>query len=86
MAERCVRRMAGMGRCRFNAALRHPILSVSAGKEETMFERVKSFIRAFHIPTAAELEREYLNGSVNRVDLEFRQRQVERGMFRNFGA
>jgi len=51
-----------------------------------MFERVRSFIRAFHIPTAAELEREYLNGAANRVDLEFRQRQVERGMFRNFGA
>ena len=51
-----------------------------------MFERVKTFIRAFHIPTPAELEREYLNGAVNRVDLEFRQRQVDRGMFRNFAA
>ena len=51
-----------------------------------MFERVRNFIRAFHIPTAAELEREYLNGAANRVDLEFRQRQIDRGMFRNFGA
>ena len=51
-----------------------------------MFERVRSFIRAFHIPTPEELEREYLNGAANRIDLEFRQRQVDRGMFRNFGA
>lgn len=51
-----------------------------------MFENVRSFFRAFHIPTAAELEREYLNGAANRVDLEFRQRQVDRGMFRNIGA
>lgn len=49
-----------------------------------MFERVREFIRAFHIPTAAELEREYLNGASNRVDLEFRQRQIDRGMFRRF--
>ena len=55
-------------------------------KGNIMFERVKTFIRAFHIPTPAELEREYLNGAANRVDLEFRQRQVDRGMFRNFAA
>ncbi|WP_434613118.1 hypothetical protein [Tabrizicola sp. M-4] len=47
-----------------------------------MFEQVKKFVRAFHIPSAEELEREYLNGAANRVDLEFRQRQVDRGMFR----
>ncbi|ESW60736.1 MAG: hypothetical protein Q27BPR15_10240 [Rhodobacter sp. CACIA14H1] len=78
--------MAGFAGWRFNAAMRHPIFRASAERKNAMFERVKSFIRAFHIPTAAELEREYLNGAANRVDLEFRQRQVERGMFRNFGA
>jgi hypothetical protein len=26
--------------------------------------------------------RDYLNGAANRVDLEFRQRQVDRGLFR----
>ncbi|MEZ5755045.1 MAG: DUF3563 domain-containing protein [Paracoccaceae bacterium] len=51
-----------------------------------MFDRVKSFIRSFHIPTSAELERDYLNGAANRVDLEFRQRQIDRGMFRRFDA
>jgi len=49
-----------------------------------MFERVKKFISAFHLPTTAELERDYLNGAANRVDLEFRQRQIDRGMFRRF--
>ncbi len=51
-----------------------------------MFERVKNFFQVFHIPSSAELERDYLNGAANRVDLEFRQRQVERGMFRRFDA
>lgn len=51
-----------------------------------MFERVRNIIRNFHIPTTAELEREYLNGAANRVDLEFRQRQIDRGMFRRFDA
>lgn len=49
-----------------------------------MFERVKNFFQVFHIPSATELERDYLNGAANRVDLEFRQRQIERGMFRRF--
>jgi hypothetical protein len=69
---------------RYNAALRHPIFLSSAEGKKTMFERVKNFISAFHLPTAAELEREYLNGAANRVDLEFRQRQIDRGMFRRF--
>ncbi|PLL11640.1 DUF3563 domain-containing protein [Tabrizicola sp. TH137] len=50
-----------------------------------MFEQVKKFVRAFHLPSVEELEREYLNGAANRVDLEFRQRQIDRGMFRNMG-
>lgn len=47
-----------------------------------MFEQVKNFVRAFRIPSREELERAYLNGAVDRVDLEFRQRQIDRGMFR----
>jgi hypothetical protein len=53
--------------------------------DSAMFEQVKKFVRAFHLPSVEELEREYLNGAANRVDLEFRQRQVDRGMFRNMG-
>lgn len=41
-----------------------------------------ALVRLFHIPTDAERELAYLNGSVDRYDLEERQRQVDRGMFR----
>jgi hypothetical protein len=47
-----------------------------------MFAQVKEFFRAFHIPTCEELERDYLNGAISRADLEFRQRQVDSGLFR----
>jgi hypothetical protein len=47
-----------------------------------MFDTIRTFFRGFHVPTRAELERDYLNGAANRVDLEFRQRQVDRGLFR----
>ncbi|MGL4237617.1 hypothetical protein [Tabrizicola sp.] len=33
-------------------------------------------------PSPAERERAYLNASVSRFDLERRQREVERGLFR----
>lgn len=47
-----------------------------------MFEQIRKFVSAFRIPSREELEREYLNGAISRADLEFRQRQVDRGMFR----
>ena len=34
-------------------------------------------------PSRAEVELDYLNQSVSRVDLEMRQREVDRGRFRN---
>lgn len=49
-----------------------------------MFDFIRALIRGFHRPSVAELEREYLNGAANRVDLEFRERQIDRGMFRTF--
>lgn len=48
-----------------------------------MFDRLKSAVRRFQLPTIAELERDYLNSSVSVIDLERRQREVERGLFRN---
>ena len=48
-----------------------------------MFEPIKKFARAFRAPTAQEREIAYLNGSHDRIDLEYRQRQVDRGLFRN---
>lgn len=48
-----------------------------------MFGPIKKFARALRAPTAQEREMAYLNGSADRIDLEYRQRQVDRGLFRN---
>jgi hypothetical protein len=47
-----------------------------------MFDRLKSAVRRFNLPTIAEVERDYLNAALSLVDLERRQREVERGLFR----
>jgi hypothetical protein len=41
------------------------------------------FLHSDWEPTA--LERAYLNASVSRYDLERREREIERGLFRNAG-
>ncbi len=41
-----------------------------------MFEGLKQLIK---VPTAAERERAYLEQSVDRYDLEMRQREIDRG-------
>lgn len=43
---------------------------------------IATLARGFRVPTQAERELAYLNGSVDRYDLEQRQRQVEQGLFR----
>jgi hypothetical protein len=47
-----------------------------------MFTPIKKIARALRVPSVADREMAYLNGSHDRLDLEFRQRQVDRGMFR----
>ncbi|MHA7970432.1 DUF3563 family protein [Rhizobium terricola] len=47
-----------------------------------MFKPLRNIARALRVPTAAEREMAYLNGARDMVDLEFRQREIERGMFR----
>ncbi len=47
-----------------------------------MFGYVTKLAKTLRGPSIEEREMAYLNQSVDRVDLEFRQRQVERGMFR----
>jgi hypothetical protein len=47
-----------------------------------MLKQVSRIIRAFHIPSIEELERDYLNHSASRYDLEMRQREVDGGLFR----
>lgn len=48
-----------------------------------MFNQLKKITRALRVPTQEERELAYLNGSADRIDLEYRQRQIDRGLFRN---
>lgn len=54
-------------------------------KENIMFDTVRKFARAFRVPSAQDREIAYLNESRDQIDLEFRMRQVDRGMFRKSG-
>ena len=47
-----------------------------------MFNLFKSLIALRGVSVIAEVERDYLNASVSRIDLERRQREVENGLFR----
>ena len=44
-----------------------------------MFERVRKLIR---VPSTSDLEQHYLAQSANAYDLEMRQREIDRGLFR----
>lgn len=48
-----------------------------------MFKQLKKITSALRAPSAAEREMNYLNGSIDRIDLEYRQRQIDRGLFRH---
>jgi hypothetical protein len=48
-----------------------------------MFGYVSKMASKLRGPSVQEREMAYLNGSTDRIDLEYRQRQVDRGMFRN---
>jgi hypothetical protein len=48
----------------------------------TMFKLFKSLMSGGGRSLVAEVERDYLNASVSRIDLERRQREVESGLFR----
>jgi hypothetical protein len=49
-----------------------------------MFNTLKKAARAIRGTTAAEAELSYLNEAGDRIDLEHRQRNIDRGMFRNY--
>jgi hypothetical protein len=49
---------------------------------EIMFTPLRKIARAVRGKTTQEREFEYLSGSVSNVDLEFRQREIDRGLFR----
>ena len=50
-----------------------------------MFGYVSKIAGKLRAPTIEEREMAYLNQSADRVDLEYRQRQIDRGLFRNRG-
>lgn len=47
-----------------------------------MMKPLRKLARALRAPSAEEREIAYLNGSHDRFDLEYRQRQIDRGLFR----
>ena len=47
-----------------------------------MFARIAAALGRFNLPSIAEAERDYLNASVSRIDLERRMREVDAGLFR----
>lgn len=47
-----------------------------------MFNLFKSIVSGKIFPRTADLERAYLEASVSRYDLECRQREIDRGLFR----
>ena len=47
-----------------------------------MFGPLKKVVRALHVSTPEEREQHYLNTAGDRVELEYRQREIDRGLFR----
>ncbi len=47
-----------------------------------MLRFIEPLLRAFRSPSIDEVELDYLNGAYDRTNLEFRQRQIDRGLFR----
>lgn len=54
-------------------------------KDKTMFDTVRKFARTFRVPSTQDREMAYLNESRDRIDLEYRMRQVDRGLFHKSG-
>jgi hypothetical protein len=57
-------------------------VAVVSEKEKKMFGPLRKIARAVRGKTVQEREFDYLSDSASRIDLEFRQREVDRGMFR----
>jgi hypothetical protein len=47
-----------------------------------MFKQLKKITSALRPQSVEDREIRYLNGSLDRIDLEYRQRQIDRGLFR----
>ena len=47
-----------------------------------MLKLIEPLFRAVRLPSIDAAELDYLNGSIDRVNLEHRQREVDNGLFR----
>jgi hypothetical protein len=68
----------------FYAAVQHPSLCHDRQRKDAMFARFISFLRSFDVHPVREVQLAYLSGAVDRADLEFRKRQLDRGLFGHF--
>ncbi len=59
-----------------------PYIVHSNIRKMKMFKPLKKIARALRAPTVQEREIAYLNDSNDAIELEYRMRQVDRGMFR----
>lgn len=55
---------------------------VSLREVKVMFGPLKKVARALRVPTAEERELQYLSAAGDRIELEYRQREIDRGLFR----
>ncbi len=55
---------------------------VSLREVKIMFGPLKKVARALHVPTTEERELRYLSAAGDRIELEYRQREIDRGLFR----
>ena len=49
-----------------------------------MVSVLKSLFAALRMPSRAQMERAYLEGSVSRIDLERREREIDQGLFARY--
>lgn len=55
---------------------------VSLREVKVMFGPLKKVARALRVPTTEERELQYLSAAGDRIELEYRQREIDRGLFR----
>jgi hypothetical protein len=89
--QSCFDRMAASSKRNLLHCNKGLILPIEQGrkrkkrKEIPMFGYVSKIASKLRGPSLEDREMAYLNASADRVDLEYRQRQVDRGLFRNRG-
>ena len=68
----------------WSRAMQATIFSIGRSNERgfPMLKQIRHFIGALRPVSVEEREHAYLSAASDRYDLEYRQRQVERGMFR----